>query len=67
MAYLLLYFYDDKHGMSEEEKQELMSRLIHWAKKGGCFRRIIALTAIFFLLCYYHSIGKQSHIQWKTT
>ena len=67
MAYLLLYFCDDKHGISEEEKQELMSRLICWAKKGGYFRRIVALTAIFFLLCYYHSIGKQSHIQWKTT
>lgn len=67
MAYLLLYFYDDKRGMSETEKKELMAQLIAWAKKGGYFRRMIALTAIFFLLCYYHSIGKQSQTQWKIT
>ena len=65
MAYLLLYFCDDEHGMSEEEKQELMSRLIAWAKKGGYFRRIMALMAIFFLSCYYHSIGKKSYVQWQ--
>lgn len=67
MAYLLSYFSDDKRGMSEAEKKELMSKLITWAKKGGYFRRILALTAIFFLLCYYHSIGKQSRAQWEIT
>lgn len=67
MAYLLLYFSDDKRGMSEAEKKELMSKLITWAKKGGYFRRILALAAIFFLLCYYHSIGKQSRAQWEIT
>lgn len=62
MTYLFLYFCDDRHGISEEEKQELMSQLIAWAKKGGHFRKIMALTAIFFLLCYYHSIGKKISI-----
>lgn len=66
MAYLLLHFRDDARGMSEIQKQELVSRLIAWAKRGGYFRRIAGLAAIFCILAYYHSIGKKSHIQWKS-
>lgn len=59
---LYLYLGDGKRGMAEEEKKEIVSRLIGWAKKGGCIRRWLALAAIFFLLLYYHSIGKQSRV-----
>lgn len=55
-TYLLLYFRE--HGMSEEKKEELVSRLIDWAKGKGGIRRMAALVLIFLLLAYYHSIGK---------
>ena len=51
--------------MTEETKSELVSRLIGWAKKGGRLRRWLALTAIFLLLIYYHSIGKQVNVEWS--
>lgn len=65
LTYLMLYFTDRKHGMSEETKKELVSRMIGWAKRGGRIRRWIALIAIFALLVYYHSIGKQTAVEWK--
>lgn len=55
-TYLLLYFRE--HGMSEEKKEELVSRLVGWAKGKGGIRRLAALVLIFLLLAYYHSIGK---------
>lgn len=58
LSYLLLEMADD-HGMTEEKKQELTTRLIQWAKQGGMIRRILAVIAMFLLLSYYHSIGKQ--------
>ncbi|MDE7225002.1 MAG: hypothetical protein K2O34_14645, partial [Acetatifactor sp.] len=57
-TYLILLF-SEKHGMTEEIKNELLSRLIRWAKYGGKLRRLLALAGIFLLLAYYHSIGKQ--------
>lgn len=60
LAYLMLYFMDSTHGMTEESKKELTARIIRWARQGGRFRRLAALTAIFGLLVYYHSIGKIS-------
>ena len=57
-SYLLAYFTDHRRGMTEEKKQELVSRLIGWAKKGGRARRLFTLGVIFLLLVYYHSIGK---------
>ncbi len=59
LAYLLLYFTDGGCGMTEEEKKELVSRIIQWARRGGRLRRDVALVAIFLLLVYYHSIGKK--------
>lgn len=58
VSYLLLYFTERGHGMSEETKKEFVSRLVRWAKRGGKIRKLIALLAIFALLVYYHSIGK---------
>ncbi|MDE6701691.1 MAG: hypothetical protein K2K10_11895 [Acetatifactor sp.] len=57
-SYLLLLF-AERHGMTEETKAELVSRLIRWAKKGRKLRRWLALAAIFLILVYYHSIGRQ--------
>lgn len=62
---LYLYLGDADRGMTEEEKKELVSCLIGWAKKGGNFRRAAALAAIFFLLFYYHSIGKRRNVNIK--
>lgn len=64
-AYLFLYFAGDKHGMTEEEKKALTSRLIQWAKRGGRVRKMLAISAIFLLLLYYHSIGKKVDLEWK--
>lgn len=64
-AYLLLYFSDRKGGMTEETKNALVSRLVAWARRGGKPRKCIALTAIFILLVYYHSIGKNAGEEWK--
>ena len=59
LSYLLSYFRDEQHGITEEEKDAIVEKLITWAKAGGYFRRKLALAAIFFLLVYYHSIGKR--------
>lgn len=56
-SYLLLLF-SERHGLTVEHKNALMARLIAWAKKGGKFRRLIALAAITLLCVYYHAIGK---------
>lgn len=56
-SYLLLYFTDGLN-MTERKKNELVFRLVHWAKSGSRFRKAPALIAIFCLLAYYHSIGK---------
>lgn len=59
-SYLLLYFTDRKRGITEETKRELVARLIAWAKRGGKLRKLPAFAAIFAVLVYYHSIGKNS-------
>lgn len=58
LSYLYLYFTEHTEGMTEVEKQKLVSVLIAWAKQGSCFRKPLAFAAIFLLLLYYHSIGK---------
>ncbi len=65
LTYLLLYFADRKHGMTEEVKKELVSRLVAWAKQGGKGRTYLAFAAIFVLLVYYHSIGKKMCVEWE--
>lgn len=65
LTYLLLYFIDRRHGMTEEVKKEIISRLVAWAKQGGRLRRGLALAAIFMVLVYYHSIGKKTCVAWK--
>ena len=64
-AYLLLYFADGAHGMTEKEKRKLVERIIHWAHRGGRIRRLPALAAIFLLLVYYHGIGKKIAVRWQ--
>ena len=58
LLYLLLYFMTDRNGMTEEEKEQFISHLVSWAKRGGKLRRRLAIAAIFIFLAYYHSIGK---------
>lgn len=57
LLYLLLSFAEIK-GLTEAKKKELISFIISWANEGRKYRRYVALAAIFFVLVYYHSIGK---------
>ncbi|MCI9174578.1 MAG: hypothetical protein HFH49_06450 [Lachnospiraceae bacterium] len=63
-GYLLLYF-EGEHGITEREKDEIVYRLIVWAKKGGRFRRWMGLAIISLFLAYYHSIGKSVDVELK--
>ncbi len=63
-GYLLLYF-EGEHGISKEKKEEIVYRLIAWAKGGGIVRRYAGLAVIFLFLAYYHSIGKNVDVEWK--
>ncbi len=63
-GYLLLYF-EGEHGITEREKDEIVYRLIVWAKKGGRFRRWMGLAIISLFLVYYHSIGKSVDVELK--
>ncbi|MDO4304154.1 MAG: InlB B-repeat-containing protein [Bacillota bacterium] len=65
LAYLRLYFGECKGGMTEEEKKELVAKIIRWARRGGKLRRILALAAIIPILMYYHSIGKKTTVEWN--
>ncbi len=65
LSYVMLMFAKRKDGMTEEEKNVRVSAWLEWAGKGSRFRKYVALTAIFFLLLYYHSIGKHLDLQWK--
>ncbi len=58
LLYVLLYFTTEQSGMTEEDKDEAVARLIAWAKEGGKLRRCVALVLVFCVLIYYHSIGK---------
>lgn len=58
LLYVLLYFTTDRNGMTQEEKEQFLSCLISWAKRGGKLRRLLATAVIFLFLVYYHSIGK---------
>lgn len=64
-AYLLLYFADHGHGMTEKQKKELVDRIIRWAHRGGRMRRVPAFAAILLLLVYYHGIGKKTAVKWQ--
>ena len=64
-SYLLLYFTTKEHGMTEEKKQELVSRLISWAKGKGKPKRFLALAVIFLILSYYYSIGRNVEGRWR--
>ena len=48
LSYLLLYFGSDSRGMTEEEKKEIVSRLIRWSRRGGKIYRMLALEHIPF-------------------
>ncbi len=62
-SYLLLYFRE--RGMTEEKKEELVLRLVRWAKEKGGIRKLAALALIFLLLAYYHSVGKTVEGKWE--
>ncbi len=59
-AYLLLGFIEKSRGMTAREKEVFVAAFLRWARKGGRFRKCCAMAAIFFLLAYYHSIGKHT-------
>ena len=63
-GYLLLYFHEE-NGITEQKKEEIVYRLVKWAKQGGKFRRMIGLAIIFLFLAYYHSIGKSVTVEWR--
>lgn len=63
-SYLLLYFKSDDNGITEREKEAVISRLVRWAQKGK-FRRFPALLLISLFLLYYHSIGKSVGDEWR--
>lgn len=63
LAYLMLHFMDNESGMTEDEKQELLMRMIGWARRGSRLRRYAVLVPIFILLAYYHSIGKRIYVE----
>lgn len=63
--YILTYFVGTKRGMTEEDKNQLLAEIIKWAKQGAQFRRYMAYGAVFFLLLYYHSIGKHISVKWE--
>lgn len=65
LSYLLLYFAFDNTGITEEEKEELVSRILRWAKSGGIVRKLLSFAALFFFLLYYHSIGKSADVAWN--
>ncbi len=64
-TYLLMYFTTKEHGMTKQKKEELVSRLLCWAKGKGGIKRMLALAAIFLLLAYYHGIGKKGSAEWR--
>ncbi len=63
-TYLLLYFCSGESGVTEKEKEEIISRLVRWAQKGK-LRKYPALLVISLFLIYYHSIGKSVDDGWK--
>ncbi|MCI8484217.1 MAG: hypothetical protein HFH41_07740 [Lachnospiraceae bacterium] len=63
-GYLLLYFAGE-HGITEQEKDDILLRLVTWGKQGRRLQRIFALAAIFLFLAYYHSIGKSVTVEWR--
>lgn len=63
-TYLLLYFTSGENGITEKEKEEIIYRLVRWARKGR-FRKYPALLLISLFLIYYHSIGKSVDDDWK--
>lgn len=67
LLYIVMYFSTEQNRMTEEDKKEIIARLIAWAEKGGRLRKYAALVQIFFVLVYYHSIGKykEEHFEWS--
>lgn len=63
-TYLLLYFTGGEGGITEGEKEEVIARLVRWARKGK-FRKYPALAIILLFLLYYHSIGRSVGDDWK--
>ncbi|MCM1254104.1 MAG: hypothetical protein NC321_14895, partial [Clostridium sp.] len=65
LAYLLLYIMEQDRGMTEEEKQKIISTLISRAKRESRLKRYLILALIFLVLLYYHTIGKRASAAWR--
>lgn len=65
LSWLLLYFGNRKRGMSEQKKKEITAYFVAWGRKGGRLRKWIAISIIFVILVYYHSIGKKCNVDWE--
>ena len=63
-GYLLLYF-EGENGITEQEKEEIVYRIVEWAKQGGKIRRLLGVAVIFLFLAYYHSMGKSVTVEWR--
>lgn len=63
LSYILIYFSDGKSGMTEEEKKEIVTALVKWAKKGRRVRRYVALTVIFW---FWFTITVSANVQCQT-
>ncbi len=63
-TYLLMYFTSGDNGITEGEKEEIISRLVRWSRRGK-FRKYPALLIISLFLLYYHSIGKSVSDEWR--
>lgn len=63
-TYLLLYFNAGEGGITEGGKEEIISRLVRWARKGK-LRKYPAILIISVFLFYYHSIGRSVSDEWK--
>ena len=57
MTYLLYIFRPINVGISKEKKEELVDKLIKWAKSGNRMVKGIALLGITVILLYYHFIA----------
>lgn len=62
MTWLLLYFMEERRGMTERKKEVLVAAFVSWAKKGGTFRKCCAMAAIFCILVYYYAVGRHTGV-----
>ena len=67
MTYLLYYFRPINMGISKERKEELVDKLIKWAKSRNRIVKLIALIGITIILFYYHATVKITKVEETTS